>query len=290
MTPFDIEVWRSRRDDQVKPTLAPLATALHIDLDRLSDQFVLVFPAAVRLYDAGWRELDSIWGAVMRHTNPRNTKQFVELGQVVLFMLAAFQGTAEVTSNFANLQAMGSHRCAGVNIDVLTPCMKVVLDGPPLSEVVRFAMTGGNRTYQPTTLIIRSQNWYRLHADSRKFSHDMSDIVVVDTKTHGKHKVGSRADTLLRQQPGSARWARWHQQQEPVEALVMVDDDVEESKSQTRTDAHNNLQLYQDAEPQYTYFSAHIYTDGRTQMLHTSPHDKRVVCRVCILCVCRNVE
>jgi hypothetical protein len=276
MTPFDIEVWRSRRDDQVTPTLEPLATALRIDLGRLSDQFVLAFPAAVRLYDAGWRELDSIWGEVMRHTNPRTTHKFVELGQAARFILAAFQGTGEAASNFADLQAMGAHLCAGVDINVLTPCMKVVLDGPPLSEFVRFATTGCNQTYQPTALIGRSQNWYRLLADGRKFSHNMSDTTVVDNiKTNGDQKVSSRAETLLRTL-GSARWARLHQQQEPMEALVLVDD-VEESQSHTRTDAqntsihdcmhkdlkHKKRQLPQDAEPQCMYLSSYIQMGER---------------------------
>ena len=181
MMPFDIEAWRSRRDEQIKPILKPLATALRIDLDRLSAQFVLVFPAAVRLYEAGWRDLDSIWGEVMRHTNPRSKKNFAELCEVVLFMLAAFPGTGEVESNFAALQAMSSHRRAGAGIDVLTACMKVVLDGPPLSEFVHFARPGCNQTYQPTALSGRSQNWYRFLVGGRKFSHAMSDIVVFDS-------------------------------------------------------------------------------------------------------------
>ena len=179
----------------------------------------------------------------MRHTNPRNKKNFAELCEVVLFMLAAFPGTGEVDSTFAALQAMNSHMCAGVGIDVLTPCMKVVLDGPPLSEFVHFARPGCNQTYQPTALSGRSQNWYLfLFGGRRKFSHDMSDIVVVNTKKpEGQHNVGSMAETL--------------------KDLAL--DEVEESQSQMRTDAqktiihdcmhkdleNKNRRLQQDAEP-----------------------------------------
>jgi hypothetical protein len=59
----------------------------------------------------------------MQHTTPRNNTNLPEIGEVVLFMLAAFPGTGAAEINLAALQAMSSHRRAGAGIDVLTACM-----------------------------------------------------------------------------------------------------------------------------------------------------------------------
>jgi hypothetical protein len=284
MMPFDIEAWRPRCNEHVNPIFEPLAQALRIDLARLCDQFMSLFPAAVRLYDDGWRDLSFIWGEVMRNTTPRNNENLAEIGEVILFMLAAFPGTGEVESNFAALQAMSSHRRAGAGIDVLTACMKVVLDGPPPSEFVHFDRPGCVAKYSPTALSSRSQNWYFFLFGGRKFSQDKSDIVVFGTRKKGQRNVGSMAEALV------ARMVQqqcYHDHHETMDASAV--DAVEGSQLQRWSGAQTKtfrdrttkdlttkeLKLQDDAASDCEDFW--IYSDVGTQMLHTNPHDTRVV-------------
>jgi hypothetical protein len=167
----------------------------------------------------------------MRLTTPRNNENLAEIGEVILFMLAAFPGTGEVESNFAALQAMSSHRRAGAGIDVLTACMKVLLDGPPTSEFVHFDRPGCVAKYSSTALSARSQNWYFFLFGGRKFSHDKSDIVLFGTRKKGQRNVGSMAEALV------ARMGQqqcYHHHHEPMDASAVHT--VEGSQLQRWTD------------------------------------------------------
>ena len=102
--------------------------------------------------------------------------------------------------------------------------MKVMLDGPPVSEFVHFARPGCDQKY----ISPRSRNWYFFLCGGRKLSHDMSDIILLGNKKKGQRDVGSMAEALVARRE---QQQCYHQQHEPLEASAV--DEVEESQSQS---------------------------------------------------------
>lgn len=199
--PFDISTWRSvfpkpEHSKILKKTLKPVAEVLGLVLKDLSDEFQSAFPAAVRLLDSGCKDVSQVWATVMKAAiDQTRHKKYVSLGKAVGLMLATFASTGEIENNFASMQAMSTHRRAGIGIDILQACLKIVLDGPSTNSFVPHQRAGDGHKMEciPTTLSGCAQNWYAFLFGCKRFKNDRSEISFAKK---GKQIPGSMAHAL----------------------------------------------------------------------------------------------
>ncbi len=199
--PFDISTWRSLFDKpehskKLRNTLKPIAVVLGLDYKKLAEEFQSAFPAALRLFDSGTQDLSQIWANVMKEAiSQTRRKNFVLLGKAVGLMLASFASTGEIERNFSSMQAMSTHRRAGMGIDLLQSCLKIVLDGPSTNSFVPHERAGNGHKMKciPTTLSGRAQNWYAFLFGGKHFKNDRSEISFAKK---GKQIPGSMAHAL----------------------------------------------------------------------------------------------